>query len=114
MTMTSRLRPLVLALTVAAATIVAPAATGGAAACAAEGPRAGLVIDTGARAIELCVVLDAVEVSGLHLIELAAAQHGLSYGFGLGGAAVCRLDGVRTHPLKIYPFSDSAPGQHRY
>lgn len=92
--MSGRLRPLVLAAVIVVATIAAPAATGGAVACAGESPRAGLVIDTGARVIELCIALDAAEVSGLRLIELAAAQHGLSYGFGLGGAAVCRLDGV--------------------
>lgn len=62
--------------------------------CAAEEPRAGLVVDTGARVLTFCVRLDAREVTGLHLIELAAEQHGLTYGFGLGGAAVCRLAGV--------------------
>lgn len=73
---------------------IAPAVAAPSVACAATGPHAGLVIDTGARTIELCVTLDATSVTGLHLIELAAAQHGLSYGFGLGGQAVCRLDGV--------------------
>ncbi|MGZ4148878.1 MAG: hypothetical protein ACXVQJ_02435 [Actinomycetota bacterium] len=64
-------------------------------ACAAtSGPHAGLVVDTGSRVSEYCVALDAGSVSGLHLIELAHAQYGLSYGFGLGGQAVCRLDGV--------------------
>lgn len=92
--MVRRLGPLVLAAAIVLSTIAAPAATGGAVACAQDGPRAGLVVDTGARAIELCVALDAAEVSGLRLIELAAAQHGLSYGFGMGGQAVCRLDGV--------------------
>ncbi len=62
--------------------------------CAAEQPHAGLVVDTGARVLTFCVRLDAPEVTGLHLIELAAEQQGLSYGFGLGGAAVCRLAGV--------------------
>ncbi len=94
--MVARLRSFALAAAVVLATLAAPAATGGAVACAGEGPRAGLVVDTGARVIELCVTLDAAEVSGLRLIELASAQHGLSYGFGLGGAAVCRLDGVGT------------------
>ena len=92
--MTSRLRSLALGALVVLATIGVPAATGGAEACAGEGPHAGLVVDTGARVIELCVSLDDAEVSGLHLIELAAQQHGLSYGFGMGGGAVCRLDGV--------------------
>jgi hypothetical protein len=94
MPMARRPGPLVLAAAIVLATIAAPAAIGGAAACAQDGPRAGLVVDTGVRVTELCVALDAAEVSGLHLIELAAAQHGLPYGFGLGGQAVCRLDGV--------------------
>lgn len=89
-----RLRSLALAASIVLATIGVPAATGGAVACADDGPRAGLVVDTGERVIQLCVSLDAAEVSGLRLIELAGAQHGLSYGFGLGGGAVCRLDGV--------------------
>ena len=92
--MSLRLRSLALAASVVLATIAVPAATGGAVACADQGPRAVLVVDTGARVIELCVVLDAAEVSGLRLIELASAQHGLSYGFGMGGVAMCRLDGV--------------------
>ena len=73
---------------------VAPVLAAPGVACATTGPHAGLVIDTGVRTIELCVTLDATGVTGLHLIELAAAQHGLSYGLGLGGQAVCRLDGV--------------------
>lgn len=92
--MGARLRSFALVASVVLATIGAPAATGGAAACADEGPHAALVVGNGARIVKLCVTLDAAEVSGLRLIELAAAQHGLSYGFGLGGAAVCRLDGV--------------------
>lgn len=92
--MGARLRSLALAAAVAAASVSVPAATGGAVACASEGPSAALVVDTGARVLDLCVQLDAAQVSGLRLIELAAAQHGLSYGFGLGGQAVCRLDGV--------------------
>jgi hypothetical protein len=92
--MPHRLRSLALGVSILLASVGAPAATGGAVACADERPHAGLVVDTGARVIALCVTLDAPEVSGLRLIELAGAQHGLSYGFGLGGAAVCRLDGV--------------------
>lgn len=92
--MAARLRSFAVVASVVLATIGAPAATGGAVACADEGPHAALVVGNGARVVKLCVTLDAAEVSGLRLIELAAAQHGLSYGFGLGGAAVCRLDGV--------------------
>jgi hypothetical protein len=92
--MAARLRHCLVAVAVVLATIALPAATGGVVACAGEGPHAGLVVDTGARVIDLCVTLDAAEVTGLRLIQLAATQHGLSYGFGLGGAAVCRLDGV--------------------
>lgn len=64
-------------------------------ACASSGdPTAALVVDNGKRVLAMCVTLDSSSVTGLHLIELASAQHGLSYGFGLGGQAVCRLDGV--------------------
>src|SRR5688500_2125688 len=63
-------------------------------ACAAEGPDAGLVVDTGSRVLELCVALDAVSVSGTHLIQLASAQYDLSYAFGFGDQAVCMLGGV--------------------
>jgi hypothetical protein len=71
-----------------------PVAGAVAPACAADGPHAGLVVDTGARVMTLCVALDAASVTGLHLIELAHDQHGLDYRFGLGGAAVCRLAGT--------------------
>jgi hypothetical protein len=76
-----------------------PAVSGsaGATACAAQrtaGPHAALVIDTGSRTTTYCVGLDAGTVSGLHLIQLAAAQYGLSYRLGFGGQAVCALDGV--------------------
>jgi hypothetical protein len=63
-------------------------------ACAADQPRAVLVVDTGARVLTYCVTLDGPEVSGLRLIELAGAQHGLPYRLGFGGQAVCRLSGV--------------------
>jgi hypothetical protein len=69
-------------------------ATAPACAAGAGGPHAGLVVDTGSRTLSMCVALDASTVTGLHLIELAGAQHGLAFGFGLGGAAVCRLAGV--------------------
>jgi len=75
-----------------------PAVTGAAPACAAAtGPHAALVIDTGAGAHAFCIALDAASVSGIHLIELAGTQDHLSYGFGSGGQAVCRLAGVGPH-----------------
>jgi hypothetical protein len=76
---------------------VLPAVAGGAAACAAaldESPHAGLVVDTGGGATTYCVGLDGATVSGIHLIELAAAQYGLQYRLGFGGKAVCQLQGV--------------------
>ncbi|HTG47267.1 MAG TPA: hypothetical protein VK646_06405 [Actinomycetota bacterium] len=80
----------------AASLIVATPAIGGTApGCAATGgPHAALVVDTGSRSTAYCVALDAPSVSGIHLIQLAAAQRGLSYGLGFGGQAVCRLQGV--------------------
>jgi hypothetical protein len=63
-------------------------------ACAGEGPRAVLVVDTGESESSLCVGLPEPSVSGLELIELAGEQHGLSYRFGYGGNAVCMLAGV--------------------
>jgi hypothetical protein len=70
--------------------IAGPATAG----CASGAPHAGLVVDNGSRTLELCVALDATSVSGLHLIELAHEQLGLSFAFGQGGEAVCRIDGV--------------------
>lgn len=90
-------RPVAAALLVGAALtpVTLPAVTGAAPACAAAtGPHAALVIETGARDLRLCVALDAPTVSGTHLIELAGEQQHLSYGFGSGGQAVCRLAGV--------------------
>lgn len=90
-------RPLAATLLVAAALLVVamPAASGGAAACAAAtGPHAALVVDTGSRSTAYCVALDATTVTGIHLIRLAGAQHGLTFGLGFGGQAVCRLQGV--------------------
>jgi hypothetical protein len=96
MSPTPALRRTALALLIGVGAIVTPAAAASPAACAeaADGPRAGLVIDTGARVLTYCVRLDGTQVSGIHLIELAAAQDGLDYAFGFGGAAVCRLAGV--------------------
>ena len=65
-------------------------------ACAAEGARAALVVDTGESVHRFCVSLPEDEVSGTELIVLAAEQHGLSYRFGYGGDAVCMLAGVGT------------------
>jgi len=91
-------RPVAAALLVGAAALMPvtlPAVTGAAPACAAAtGPHAALVIETGARDLRLCVALDAPTVTGVHLIELAGDQQHLSYGFGSGGQAVCRLAGV--------------------
>jgi hypothetical protein len=79
----------------ALAGVSAPAVLGGAPACAAAtGPHAGLVVVTSGGTSTFCVALDAAEVSGLHLIELAHDQDGLSYSFGFGGQAVCQLGGV--------------------
>jgi len=90
-------RPVAAAFVVIAALIpvTVPAVTGAVPACAAAtGPHAALVIDTGGDVRSFCVALDATTVSGVHLIELAGAQDHLSYGFGSGGQAVCRLAGV--------------------
>jgi hypothetical protein len=65
-------------------------------ACAAGGPHAALVVDTGEDVYPLCVGLDADTVSGIHLIELAGEQYDLSYRLGFGGKAVCELAGVGT------------------
>jgi hypothetical protein len=63
-------------------------------ACASEGPRAVLVVDTGPDAHRYCVALPDESVSGTELIELASDQHGLAYKLGFGGEAVCMLAGV--------------------
>ena len=63
-------------------------------ACAGEGGRAALVIDTGAAVTTYCVALPDGSVSGLELVELAGEQHALDYSLGFGGEAVCRLEGV--------------------
>jgi hypothetical protein len=91
--MTNRLRAAAIGLALTAA--LAPAVGAPAPACASEtGPHAALVVDTGSTVDSVCVALDGASVSGLHLIELAAKQRGLTYGFGFGGQAVCRLDGT--------------------
>lgn len=66
-------------------------------ACAAEGPRAALVVDTGENVHTYCVALPDDQVTGLELISLAGEQHALSYRFGYGGEAVCMLADVGTN-----------------
>lgn len=63
-------------------------------ACAAEEPRAVLVVDTGPDERSYCVALPDGSVSGTELIALAHEQHGLTYKLGFGGGAVCMLAGV--------------------
>ena len=95
------------AFVVALFTPLGPAATGQVACAAEEGPRAALVVDTGGSVYRLCVRLDASRVSGLHLIELASSQYGLTYSFGEGGQAVCMLANVGA-------TGDDCFGQHPY
>jgi hypothetical protein len=91
--MTHGLRAVAIGLALTAA--LAPAVTTPTPACASgTGPHAALVVDTGSAVDAVCVALDGRSVSGLHLIELAASQRGLTYGFGFGGQAVCRLEGT--------------------
>ena len=73
---------------------VAPVAGPVAAACAGEGGRAALVVDTGSAVTTYCVALPDDSVTGIELVELAGEQHGLDYSLGFGGEAVCRLEGV--------------------
>jgi hypothetical protein len=81
----------VVAAMLSPATLAAPA-------CAAEGPHAVLVVDTeqSGGQYRYCVALPDDRVTGIELIELAHAQHGLSYRLGYGGEAVCMLAGVGT------------------
>ena len=95
------------AFVVALFTPLGPAAIGQAACAAEEGPRAALVVDTGGSVYRLCVRLDAARVSGLHLIELASSQYGLTYRFGEGGQAVCMLANVGA-------TGDDCFGEHPY
>ncbi len=88
-------------------TPLGPAASGQVACAAEEGPRAALVVDTGGNVYRLCVRLDATRVSGLHLIELASSQYGLTYRFGEGGQAVCMLANVGA-------TGDDCFGEHPY
>jgi hypothetical protein len=90
--MTSRLRAVAIGLALTAA--LAPTVSAPTPACASvTGPHAALVVDTGSTVDAVCVALDGPSVSGLHLIELAAKQQRVTYAFGFGGQAVCRLDG---------------------
>jgi hypothetical protein len=83
-------------LAVAAALVggLVPVAAPPQAACAAGGPRAVLVVDTGPDDHRYCVALPDGSVSGTELIELAQEQHGLAYKLGFGGGAVCMLAGI--------------------
>ncbi|MBA3432416.1 MAG: hypothetical protein H0U16_13195, partial [Actinobacteria bacterium] len=80
------------------ATILTPAAMAIPDACAASSPHAALVVDKGADVERYCVQFPAGEdaVTGAELIQLAGAQHGLSYRFEQfdEGLAVCMLAGV--------------------
>lgn len=71
-----------------------PIAVGPGVACAGDGDRAALVIDTGEEETRLCVELDDDDVTGLELIVLAGEQHDLDFHLGFGGQAVCMLAGV--------------------
>src|SRR5919199_2521976 len=87
-------RRLLLAVTLVAAGVV-PIGGPAQQACAGEGPRAALVVSTGAEdALRMCVALPDPSVTGIELIELAGEQHGLAYSLGFGGEAVCMLAGV--------------------
>ena len=77
-----------------AGALLAPQAAAPPAACASATARAALVIDGGPTTERYCVTLDSEAVSGIHLLELAARQHGLVYELGYGGQAVCMLAGV--------------------
>lgn len=63
-------------------------------ACAGEGARAALVVDTSENTYRYCVTLPDDSVSGIGLIELANDQYGLQYRLGSGGQAVCMLANV--------------------
>lgn len=92
--MRMRLRAFAVSAGVVLAAIVPLVALSPGNACADTDQRAVLVVDTGATALRYCVALGASSVSGIELIQLASAQHGLQYRLGFGGKAVCQLDGV--------------------
>lgn len=92
--MRTRLRALAVSAWVAVAAAVPLVALSPGNACADTDQRAVLVVDTGSAALRYCVVLNADSVSGIELIQLASAQHGLQYRLGFGGKAVCQMDGV--------------------
>ena len=85
---------LVAALALSGAGVVLPAVAASTPACAEAATHAALVVDTGSQVTTYCVALDAPSVTGIHLIELASAQHGLQYSLGFGGKTVCQLSGV--------------------
>jgi hypothetical protein len=97
-----RIRASVLAGSLLASSLISfallswPAVLSSGAACASAGGvgHAALVVGTGTQTLKFCVGLDAVSVSGIHLIELANSQDGLQYRLGFGGLAVCQLAGV--------------------
>jgi hypothetical protein len=86
----------VLVATAAIAAALPLGAVGAESACAAEGPRAVLVVNAGddGGLHRYCVALPAQSVSGIRFLELAHEQHGLTYRLGHGGQAVCMLAGV--------------------
>jgi hypothetical protein len=90
-----RALPVVLGLSLALAATAPVVATPGTA-CAGTERRAVLVVDSGSRDLRYCVALDGEAVTGIELIRLAGAQHGLDFRLGFGGEAVCRLAGVGT------------------
>lgn len=73
--------------------VLAPAVAPLQVACAAEGPRAALVVDTGSEVLGYCVALPRASVSGFELIQLANDQHGLSY-YATPEGFICMLANV--------------------
>ena len=102
-----KMRSWLLAVAVAAGAL-APAAGPAAIACAAETPRAALVVDTGTgRVLEMCVKLNEPEVSGIDFIKLANKQFDLQYRLGYGGKGVCQLANVPSETPSEQCFEDS-------
>ena len=90
-----RVAVLLLAVTTIAVLLFIPATSGASPSCSGTPHlRAALVVDTGSGVTTYCVTLDAQSVTGIHLIQLAGQQYGLSYILGFGDAAVCSLAGV--------------------